>query len=107
LSQWGGCSTGTSARCIAHCLALAASQAGKDVQYISNTFKPALQQLFCFYENSAVRMAGLRAIEQLLLLACILLESFDNFPVDPYYEPPSWFMILYHLSQGNVQKSVH
>ena len=56
----------TSTHCVAHRLALAASQAGDDVQYISNTFKPTLQQLFYFYENSAVRMAGLKAIEQLL-----------------------------------------
>ena len=56
----------TSIHCVAHRLALAASQAGDDVRYISNTFKPTLQQLFYFYENSAVRMAGLKAIEQLL-----------------------------------------
>jgi len=26
-------------------------------------------------------------------LACVLLESFEKFLVDPYYEPLSWFMI--------------
>jgi len=27
-------------------------------------------------------------------LACVLLESFIKFPVDPYYEPLSWFMMM-------------
>ena len=26
-------------------------------------------------------------------LACVLLECFHNFSLDPYYEPLSWFMI--------------
>ena len=55
-----------STHCVAHRLALAASQARDDVPHVSNTFKPTLQQLFYFYENSPVRMAGLKAIEQLL-----------------------------------------
>jgi len=53
----------TSTHCVVHRLGLAAYQAGEDVRYISNTFKPTLQQLFYFHENSA---DGLRAIEQLL-----------------------------------------
>ena len=36
----------TSTHCVAHRLALAASQAGNDVPYASITFKPTLQQLF-------------------------------------------------------------
>jgi len=28
-----------------------------------------------------------------LLFPCVLLESFEFFPPDPYYEPLSWFMI--------------
>ena len=28
---------------------------------------------------------------------CVLLEGFDKFPVDPYYEPLLWFMIIYKL----------
>ena len=56
----------TSIHCIAHRLALAAAQSGDSVPYISNTFKPTLRQLFYFYENSPVRMNGLKAIEQLL-----------------------------------------
>jgi len=59
-----------------HRLALAASQAG--VQYISNTFKPTLQQLFYFYENSAVRMAGLKAIEQLLHTKDLKLKKYAD-----------------------------
>ena len=56
----------TSVHCIAHRLALAASQSGEGISYISKTFKPTLRQLFYFYENSAVRMSGLKAIEHLL-----------------------------------------
>ena len=55
----------TSVHCVAHRLALA-SQSGSQVAYINNTFKPTLTQPFCFYENSPVRMSGLKAIEQLL-----------------------------------------
>ena len=56
----------TSVHCIAHRLALATSQSGDGVPYISKTFKPTLRQLFYFYENSTVRMSGLKKIEQLL-----------------------------------------
>ncbi len=49
-----------------HRLALAAGQASDNVPFISNTFKPTLRQLFYFYENSTVRMHGLKAIEELL-----------------------------------------
>ena len=51
----------TSVHCIAHRLALAAAQSGDSVPYIANTFKPTLRQLFYFYENSTVRMSGLKA----------------------------------------------
>ena len=56
----------TSVHCNAHRLALAAAQSGDSVPYIANTFKPTLRQLLYFYENSTVRMSGLKAIEQLL-----------------------------------------
>ena len=56
----------TSVHCIAHWLALAASPSGDGVPYISKTFKPTLRQLFYFYENSAVRMSGLKKIDPLL-----------------------------------------
>ena len=48
--------------CAAHRLNLAASQAGDSVQYIKH-FKSILRQIF---DNSAVRMAGLDAIKELL-----------------------------------------
>ena len=54
-----------SVHCVAHRLALAVSQSGESVSYISKTFKPTLRQLFYFFENSPVRMSGLKAIEQL------------------------------------------
>ena len=51
--------------CAAHRLNLASSQAGGNVQYIKH-YKSILRQLFDFYDNSAVRMAGLDAIKELL-----------------------------------------
>jgi len=32
-----------------------------------------------------------------LLLACVLIESFEKFPIDPCCEPLSWFMIVYSV----------
>ena len=49
----------------AHRLNLASSQAGDHVQYIKH-FKSIFRQLFDFFDNSAVRMAGLDAIKDLL-----------------------------------------
>lgn len=48
--------------CAADRLNLDSSQAGDNVQYIKH-FKSILHQLFDFYDNSAVRMAGLDAIK--------------------------------------------
>ena len=48
--------------CVAHRLALACSQAAKEILY----FKDILGQLYRFYENSLVRYAGLKAIQDLL-----------------------------------------
>ena len=56
----------TSIRCMAHRLALAASQAGGKVKFINDTFKPTLWQLFNFYDNSSVRSSGLKVLEELL-----------------------------------------
>ena len=56
----------TSIHCVAHHLALAAGQAGDKVKFIADTFKPTLKQLFYFYENSPVRLNGLKALEELL-----------------------------------------
>ena len=53
----------TAIHCVCHRLALAAAQAGNDMPYIRNKFKPTLSQLF---HNSAVRMSGLQEIEKLL-----------------------------------------
>ena len=52
--------------CVAHRLALAAAESSERVRFIRYTFKPTLAQLFKFYENSAVRTAGSKSIEQLL-----------------------------------------
>lgn len=56
----------TSIHCVAHRLALAASQASDKVKFIATTFKPTLRQLFYFYENSSVRSSGLKALQELL-----------------------------------------
>ena len=48
--------------CAAHRLNLASSQAGESVPYIKK-FNVILRQLFDFYANSAVRTAGLEAIQ--------------------------------------------
>jgi len=37
-------------------------------------------------------------------LACILLESFIKFPVDPYYEPWYWFMIMLTKTLGAIKR---
>lgn len=51
--------------CAAHRLNLASSQAGDNVQYVKQ-FKSILHQLFDFFDNSSVCMAGLDAIKELL-----------------------------------------
>ena len=51
--------------CSAHRLNLAVSQAGDRVQVIKS-FKNTLRQLFDFYNNSAVRSAGLAKIQRIL-----------------------------------------
>ena len=52
--------------CIAHRLALAAGQA----TYLKR-FKDVLDQLYRFYENSAVRSAGLKSIQEILNDPCL------------------------------------
>ena len=56
----------TSIHCMAHRLALVAGQAGDQVMIIADTFKPTLKHLFYFYDNSPVRLSGLKALEELL-----------------------------------------
>ena len=51
--------------CVAHRLALAVAQAGDAVPYIKR-FKILLHNLFSFYDNSPVRTAGLKAIQEIL-----------------------------------------
>ena len=65
----------TSIHCVCHRLALAAAQAGKDVPFINKKFKPTLSQLFYFYQNSPVRMSGLKAIEELLEMPALKLKK--------------------------------
>ena len=52
--------------CVAHRLALAASQASNSVPYMKSTFNNALTNLFYFYQNSPVRMSGLDAIQTVM-----------------------------------------
>lgn len=51
--------------CVAHRLALACGQAADEVNYLKK-FKDILDQLYRFYQNSAVRMAGLKAIQDVV-----------------------------------------
>lgn len=52
--------------CAAHKLNLAATQAGDSIPYVKK-FKAIIRQLFDFYNNSAVRTAGLLAVQKLLV----------------------------------------
>lgn len=54
-----------SVHCVAYHLALACSQAGEKVVYVQK-FKKALTTLYCFLQASAVRTAGLKAIQEVL-----------------------------------------
>ena len=49
--------------CVAHRLALAVGQAGSQVKYIRETFKPNLYTLYLYYDGSAVRTEGLKEIQ--------------------------------------------
>ena len=51
--------------CIAHRLVLACGQSADEISYLKR-FKSVLDQLYRFYSNSAVRTAGLRAIQEVL-----------------------------------------
>ena len=51
--------------CTAHRLNLASSQAGDAVPYVKK-FQQILRQLFDFFDNSAVRMAGLQSVQALI-----------------------------------------
>ena len=51
--------------CIAHRLALAAGQSANEIPYLKR-FKDILDQLYRFYEYSAVRTAGLKEIQDIL-----------------------------------------
>ena len=54
-----------SIHCAAHRLALACSQTGEDVDYVSK-FKRSLSTLFWFFQASPVRTSGLKAIHEML-----------------------------------------
>ena len=51
--------------CVAHRLALACGQAADEITYLKK-FKSILDQLYRFYQNSAVRITGLKAIQEVL-----------------------------------------
>ena len=51
--------------CAAHRLNLASSQAGDTIPYVKK-FNTILRQLFDFYDNSAVHMVGLQAMQSLV-----------------------------------------
>ena len=51
--------------CVAHRLALVCGQAADEIPYLKK-FKSILHQLYKFYQYSAVRTAGIRAIQDVL-----------------------------------------
>ena len=51
--------------CAAHRVNLASTQAGDKIPYVKK-FNGILRQLFDFFDNSCVRMAGLQAVQNLL-----------------------------------------
>ena len=51
--------------CVAHRLALTCGQAADEIPYLKK-FKSILDQLYRFYQNSAVRMAGLKSIQEVV-----------------------------------------
>ena len=55
-----------SIHCVNHRLALAAAHAADDIPYLIH-FKATVQTLFLFCPNSTVRMAGLHAIQEVLV----------------------------------------
>lgn len=65
----------TSTHCMAHRLALVASQAGGKAQYINDTFKPTLFQLFYSYEKSSVGYSGLKVLQDLIQTPAIKLKK--------------------------------
>ena len=54
-----------SVHCINYRLALASAHAADNIPYLKR-FKETVQSLFLFYHNSAVRMAGPHAIQEIL-----------------------------------------
>ena len=63
--------------CIAHRLALDAGQVANEVTYLKR-FKDVLDQLYRFYENSAVRFAGLKSIQEVLNDPCLKLTQAND-----------------------------
>ena len=63
-----------SIHCVNHRLALAAAYAADDIPYLVR-FKATVQTLFLFYQNSAVRMAGLHAIQEVLADPLVKLKQ--------------------------------
>ena len=51
--------------CVAHRLALACGQAVDEITYLKK-FKSIVDQLYRFYQNSTVRMAGLKSIQEVV-----------------------------------------
>ena len=73
VGNWGGVATMLKKivqfllanHCIAHHLALACAQAANDIPYLKR-FKSIMDQLYRFYQNSAVWVAGMSAVQELL-----------------------------------------
>ena len=67
-------------------LALAAAHTADDIPYLIK-FKATVQTLFLFYQNSAVRMAGLHAIQEVLDDPVIKLKMSGGSLMNQRYSP--------------------
>ena len=83
-----------SVHCINHRRALTAAHAADNISYLKR-FKETVQSLFLFYHNSAVRMAGLHAIQEILNDPIIKLKQVKDV---------QW--LLYNAAIGSILRTL-
>ena len=103
-----------SVHCVAHRLALAAAHAADGIPYLQR-FKSILQTLFYFYQNSAVRVANLHAIQEVLndpSIKCKLAKDVRWLPYDMAIKAvirtlPFLLVSLNHEASENNEPTAH
>ena len=83
-----------SVHCINHRLALEGAHAADNIPYLKR-FKGTVQSLFLFYHNSAVRMAGLNAIQEIL-----------NDPIIKLKQAKDVRWLLYDAAIGSILRTL-